>query len=134
MHEKNEGKNTGHNHVAGYGIHHDAVTEEVKVVDPPKPTLPPFDIIVDSMSGIDPRSLGKLMIELKGKVDLTIVHGDICVGDVADDIVAKLCKGLEVKQKALRGFDGDILPQYIGKKKLTRCQAGEKPEFAIMEE
>ena len=108
--------------------------QEVKVVEPPKPTLPPFDIIVDSMDGIDPRTLGKLMIELNGKVDLTIVHGDICVGDIAEDIVAKLCKGLGVKQKALRGFDGEVLPQYIGKKKLVKCQAGEKPEFVIMEE
>ena len=88
-----------------------------------------LDIIVDSMDGIDPRSFAKLTVELKNKVDLTVVHGDICVGDIAEDIVAKLCKGLGVKQKALRGFDGDILPQYIGKKKLTRCQAGEKPEF-----
>ena len=108
--------------------------QEVKVVEPPKPTLKPFDIIVDSMDGIDPRALGKLMIELNGKVDLTIVHGDICVGDIAEDIVAKLCKGLGVKQKALRGFDGEVLPQYIGKKKLVKCQAGKKPEFAIMEE
>lgn len=108
--------------------------QEVKVVEPPKPTLPPFDIIVDSMDGIDPRSFAKLTVELKNKVDLTVVHGDICVGDIAEDIVAKLCKGLGVKQKALRGFDGEVLPQYIGKKKLVKCQAGEKPEFAIMEE
>ena len=110
----------------------EVLKEPVKVVEPigePKPSLKPFDIIVDSMDGIDPRSLGKLMIELKGKVDLTIVHGEIGV----DDIVAKLCKGLEVRLNALRGFDGEILPQYIGKRKLVVCQAGQKPEFAIME-
>ena len=100
-----------------------------QVVEPPKPTLKPFDIIVDSMDRIDPRTLGKLMIELKDKLDLTIVHGEIGV----EDIVAKLCKGLEVKLNALRGFDGEILPQYIGKKKLVMCQPGQKPEFVMLE-
>lgn len=94
-----------------------------------KPTKQPFDIIVDSMDGIDPRALGKLMIELNDKVDLAIVHGDI----FTDDVVAKLCSGLGFKMKPLYDASGTVKSEYVGKRKLVKCQAGQKPEFAIME-
>ena len=97
--------------------------------NPPPPMLQPFDLIVDSLDNIDPRSLGKLMIALKDKMDLTMVHGEIGV----DDIVARLCKGLGVNLRSLRGFDNEILPQYIGKRKLVGCQAGQKPVFALLD-
>lgn len=94
-----------------------------------RPSKPKFEIVVDGMDNIDPRTLGKMMIELVDKVDLTIIHGEIGV----DDIVAKLCNGLGAKLNALKGFDGEVLPQHIGKKRLVKCQAGQKPEFSILE-
>lgn len=111
--------------------------QEVKVVEPPKPvaveeTKPaktPFEILVDGMDNIDPRALGKLMIELLDKVDLTIVHGDI----FTDDVVVKLCKGLGVNMKHLRDETGAVKPEYIGKRKLVGCQAGQKPAFDTMD-
>ena len=103
--------------------------EEVKVVEPPKPTKPPLELIVDSMDGIDPRTLGKLMIDLNEKVDLTIVHGDI----FTDDIVMKLCSGLGFKVKQFYDASGNIKPDYVGKRKLVGCQPGQKPEFAMVE-
>lgn len=109
------------------------VLEEKAVVAEPvpeaKPALQPFEIIVDSMDGIDPRSLGKLMLGLKDKVELTIIHGE----PDTDDIVVKLCKGLGFTIKPLRDEVGEVFSQYFGKKKLVRCQAGEKPVFAVME-
>lgn len=98
-------------------------------VEPPKPVLNPLDIIVDSMEGIDPRALGKLMIELNDKVDLTMVHGDI----FTDDVVVKLCSGLGFKLKQLYDASGTIKKEYVGKRKLVGCKAGQKPEFAVVE-
>lgn len=102
----------------------------IEVLEKPVAVLPSFELIVDSMDEIDPRTLGKLMVGLKSKVDLTMVHGEIGV----DDIVARLCKGLGVNLRSLRGFDNEILPQYIGKRKLVGCQAGQKPVFALLDE
>ena len=91
-----------------------------------KPSKPYFEIVVDDMDNIDPRALGKLMIELSDKIDLTIVHGD----ENTEDIVCKLCAGLGVAKKPLRCHeDGLIYDQHIGKNKLTICQAGQKPTF-----
>ena len=98
----------------------------VEVVEQPVlSTLPPLEIVIEDMTNIDPRSLGKLMIELKDKVDLTIVHGD----NSTNDIVTKLCDGLEVKRALAYGPDGKFNVAWMGKNKLTRCQPGEKPIF-----
>ena len=99
---------------------------EPKIELPPeKQTKPPFEIIVDSLENIDPRALGKLMIELNDKVELTIVHGDI----FADDVVVKLCSGLGFRLKQLYDASGILKREYAGKRKMTRCQAGERPVF-----
>ena len=101
-------------------------TPKVEVVEPPsRSTLPPLEIVVEDLSDIDPRSLGKLMIELKDKVDLTIVHGDA----TTDDIVVKLCTGLGVNRALAYGPDGKFNSAWTGKHKLTRCQPNEKPTF-----
>ena len=95
---------------------------------PPEPSLPPFEIIIMNLDEIDPRALGKLMIELMDKVDLTIVHGD----KDTQDIVVKLCAGLGVAWTPVQGPDNaPIFDKYVGKKVLTRCQAGEKPVFGV---
>ena len=111
-----------------------------KPVEPPTVVEPPKDIVakphlelvvLDSdMGNIDPRSLGKLMIALMDKVDLSIVHGN----QSTDDIVVKLCSGLGVAKVDLYGPDNaPIYDIHIGKKVLKRCQPNEKPEFSILE-
>ena len=103
-----------------------SVATEKPVQEVVKPTLPPYEIIIERLDEIDPRALGKLMIELMDKVDLTIVHGD----KNTQDIVVKLCAGLGVAWTPVRGPDNaPIFDRYVGKKVLTRCQAGEKPVF-----
>lgn len=93
--------------------------EEVATEQKPKLEL----VILDSdMDNIDPRSLGKLMIALMDKVDLTIVHGY----PSTDDIVVKLCAGLGVARVDLCGSI------HFGKKVLKRCQPNEKPVFSIL--
>ena len=88
--------------------------------------MPPFEIVIGNLDEIDPRALGKLMIELMDKVDLTIVHGD----KDTQDVVVKLCAGLGVAWTPVQGPDNaPIFDKYVGKKVLTRCQAGEKPVF-----
>ena len=96
-----------------------------------KPTKPQLELVVleSDMDNIDPRSLGKLMIALMDKVDLSIVHGN----PSTNDIVVKLCTGLGVAWTPVRGPDNaPIFDKYRGKKVLTRCQAGEKPVFGAV--
>ena len=103
-----------------------SVATEKPVQEVVKPTLPPFEIVIGKLDEIDPRALGKLMIELMDKVDLTIVHGD----KDTQDVVVKLCAGLGVAWTPVQGPDNaPIFDKYVGKKVLTRCQAGEKPVF-----
>jgi hypothetical protein len=99
---------------------------EVKENEPPKPK---YEIIVDSLDNIDPRAFAKLMLELKDKVDLSIVHGD----NSTDDVVVKLCNGLGFKLKELYNSDKKLYTEYVGKKKLVSCQPGQRPEFEYME-
>ena len=94
-------------------------------------TKPKFELVVleSDMDNIDPRSLGKLMIALMDKVDLSIVHGN----PSTDDIVVKLCSGLGVTRVDLCGIDNaSIYDIHFGKKVLKRCQPNEKPEFSIL--
>ena len=84
---------------------------------------------MDDISGIDPRTLGKLMIELKKKgVGVEIVHGDEWLYK-NPDVVYKLCEGLEVKLNKFKNLDGSIVEKYMGKNKLVRLQPGEKATF-----
>ena len=97
---------------------------------PPPPWLQPVDLIVDSLDNIDPRALGKLMIALKDKMDLTVVHGNAAT----DDVVVKLCNGLGFKLRQLYDASGKVFPEYVGRKVLVGCRDGQKPEFQKMEE
>ena len=98
--------------------------EEPKEEKPVEPQT--FDIVVDELDNIDPRSLGKLMIELKSKdIPLRIVHGKYDT----DDIVSRLCKGLEVPIWPLRDASGFVMKVNSGKRKLDCCKPGEKPVF-----
>ena len=101
--------------------------EEVATAQKPKLEL----VVLESdMDNIDPRSLGKLLIALMDKVDLSVVHGD----PSTDDIVCKLCAGLGVARVDLCGpNNAPIYDKHVGKKVLKRCQPNEKPEFSILE-
>ena len=101
---------------------------EEKVGESTKPKLE-LVVLESDMGNIDPRSLGKLMIALMDKVDLSIVHGN----PSTDDIVVKLCSGLGVTRVDLCGTDNaSIYDIHFGKKVLKRCQPNEKPEFSIL--
>ena len=104
-----------------------ATTKPIEEVT--KPSKPPFELIVGQMSDIDPRALGKLMLELNDKVDLTVVHGDL----FTDDVVVKLCSGLGFKLERLYDEGGHVYSKYVGKRKIVSCHAGEKPQFSIVE-
>jgi hypothetical protein len=81
------------------------------------------------MEGIDPRALGKLMLELNDKVELTVVHGDL----FTDDVVVKLCQGLGLRLERLYDEGGQVYSRYVGKRKIVSCHAGEKPQFSVVE-
>ena len=106
-----------------------AIATEKPIEEVAKKPLPPYEIVIEKLDEIDPRTLGKLMIGLMDKVDLTIVHGD----KDTQDIVVKLCAGLGVAWKPEKGPDNaPIFPAHVGKKVLTRCQPGEKPVFGAV--
>ena len=99
------------------------------IAKPAEPTgKPSFELIVDKMDGIDPRALGKLMLELNDKVDLTVVHGDL----FTDDVVVKLCSGLGFKLERLYDEGGQVYSRHVGKRMIVSCHAGEKPQFSIV--
>ena len=80
-----------------------------------------FDLAVDGMEGIDPRTLGKMMIEFTTKgVPLRILHGQF--GE--EDIVVKLCEGLSVPWMPLRDASGFVMPKHKGKPKLAGFRDG----------
>ena len=109
-----------------------ANVESKPVVETAKPSKPKLELVVleSDMDNIDPRSLGKLMLALMDKVDLSIVHGD----PNTDDIVVKLCSGLGVARVELCGpNNAPIYDKHVGKKVLKRCQPNEKPVFSILE-
>lgn len=98
-------------------------------IEPPKPRE--YELIVDELNdNIDPRTLGRLMMELKSKlpIPLIVVHGD----NGCDDIIARLCGGLEISLRMLYN-GGVMIGTYFGKNKLVRCQPSSKPEFAKIE-
>ena len=97
-------------------------------VEEVKPTKPKLDFIVDAMGNIDPRALGKLMIALKERSELTIVHGN----DGCEDIVKRLCDGLGCKLTPLYDGNGTMMTKWCGRKKLVKCQPEQKPEFEII--
>lgn len=125
--------------VEGQELHITSIWKDESSAPTPKPTLvepqknieeaaaaqkPKLELVIldSDMDNIDPRSLGKLMIALMDKVDLTIVHGY----PSTDDIVVKLCAGLGVARVDLCGSI------HFGKKVLKRCQPNEKPVFSIL--
>lgn len=84
-----------------------------------------FDLAVDGIEGIDPRTLGKMMIEFTTKgVPLRILHGQF--GE--EDIVVKLCEGLSVPWMPLRDASGFVMPKHKGKPKLAGFRDG-SPTF-----
>ena len=98
----------------------------------PRPKVtPPKDIVwvVDEINDIDPRTFGRLIMELKSKlpIPLTIVHGD----EGCDDIICKLCRALDINMKKLYN-GGVMIEEYVGKKKLVKCKPNSKTEFEIL--
>ena len=99
-------------------------SESTSVVEPQNPKE--YELIIDELEQIDPRTFGRLMIEMKSKlpIPLVIVHGD----EGCDDIIAKLCGGLDIQMRKLYN-GGVMIGTYSGKNKLVKCQPSSKPEF-----
>lgn len=88
-----------------------------------------IELIIDELDGIDPKTIGKMMFELKAR-NVIIVHGN----STTDDILVKLCRGLDIPTTTLYNDNGEIKPIYRGKNKLVRCQPNEKPSFKVIEQ
>ena len=99
-------------------------SESTSAVEPQNPKE--YELIIDELEQIDPRTFGRLMIEMKSKlpIPLVIVHGD----EGCDDIIAKLCGGLDIQMRKLYN-GGVMIGTYSGKNKLVKCQPSSKPEF-----
>lgn len=99
-------------------------SEPTSAVEPQNPKE--YELIIDELEQIDPRTFGRLMIEMKSKlpIPLVIVHGD----EGCDDIIAKLCGGLDIQMRKLYN-GGVMIGTYSGKNKLVKCQPSSKPEF-----
>ena len=102
----------------------DPMVEEVKNTPiSPHPTT--FELIVDKMDEIDPKSFAQMIVELKKqKPSLELVHGD---GNTVD-IVTMLGQRLGISVKPLYS-NGALIDNYRGKNYLELYKPGEKPVF-----
>ena len=112
-------------------------TKKVDVIDDievnPKYEQPPIkdtkELIIDDFSDIDLKSLAVLIVELKKKVDVGVVHGQYG----SNDIVNVLSSRLGIECIPLRDGSNNIIETYCGKNKIASFKSNEKPVFEIID-
>lgn len=104
----------------------DPLLEEVKVVQPPPPPPPEVkELIIDDYSDIDLKSLAILLVGLKQKAEVRIVHGQYG----SNDIVNVLSSRVGIECRPLRDGSNNIIESYCGKAKIVSFKPNEKPVF-----
>ena len=111
-------------------------TKKADVIDEmevnPKYEQPPIkdtkELIIDDFSDIDLKSLAVLIVELKKKVDVRIVHGQYG----SNDIVNVLSSRLGIECIPLRDGSNNIIETYCGKNKIASFKSNEKPLFEMI--
>ena len=111
-------------------------TKKADVIDKievnPKYEQPPIkdtkELIIDDFSDIDLKSLAVLIVELKKKVDVRVVHGQYG----SNDIVNVLSSRLGIECIPLRDFSNNIIETYCGKNKIVSLKPNEKPVFEMI--
>ena len=106
-------------------------TKKADVIDEmevnPKYEQPPIkdtkELIIDDFSDIDLKSLAVLIVELKKKVDVRVVHGQYG----SNDIVNVLSSRLGIECIPLRDGSNNIIETYCGKNKIAPFKSNEKP-------
>ena len=86
------------------------------------------ELIIDDFSDIDLKSLAVLIVELKKKVDVRIVHGQYG----SNDIVNVLSSRLGIECIPLRDCSNNIIETYCGKNKIVSLKPNEKPVFEMI--
>lgn len=86
------------------------------------------ELIIDDFSDIDLKSLAVLIVELKKKVDVRIVHGQYG----SNDIVNILSSRLGIECIPLRDGSNNIIETYCGKNKIASFKSNEKPVFEMI--
>ena len=112
-------------------------TKKADVIDKievnPKYEQPPIkdtkELIIDDFSDIDLKSLAVLIVELKKKVDVRVVHGQYG----SNDIVNVLSSRLGIECIPLRDGSNNIIETYCGKNKIASFKSNEKPVFEIID-
>ena len=111
-------------------------TKKADVIDEmevnPKYEQPPIkdtkELIIDDFSDIDLKSFAVLIVELKKKVDVRIVHGQYG----SNDIVNVLSSRLGIECIPLRDGSNNIIETYCGKNKIVSLKQNEKPVFEMI--
>ena len=111
-------------------------TKKADVIDKievnPKYEQPPIkdakELIIDDFSDIDLKSLAVIIVELKKKVDVRIVHGQFG----SNDIVNVLSSRLGIECIPLRDGSNNIIETYCGKNKIASFKSNEKPVFEMI--
>ena len=86
------------------------------------------ELIIDDFSDIDLKSLALLIVELKKKVDVRVVHGQYG----SNDIVNVLSSRLGIECIPLRDGSNNIIETYCGKNKIVSLKQNEKPVFEMI--
>ena len=91
-------------------------------------TKPHKELVIDSLTNIDMKEMRKMLVELKQKNYITIVHGKVKEKSAINDLCCELGIRTELLYNTKKGVDR-ITRRHFGKKKLVSLKPGHKPVY-----
>ena len=91
-------------------------------------TKPHTELIVDSLSGIDMKEMRKMLVELKRKNYITVIHSRVRETTALNELCLKL--GIRTELLYLNKHGKSVLnAKHIGERKLVSLKPGHKPVY-----
>ena len=91
-------------------------------------TKPHEELVLDSLTNIDMKEMRKMLVELKQRNFITIVHGKIKHKTAINDLCCELGIRTELLYTTTKGVS-HIPKRHIGKRKMVSLRPGHKPVY-----
>ena len=91
-------------------------------------TKPHEELVLDSLTNIDMKEMRKMLVELKQRNFITIVHGKIKNKTAINDLCCELGIRTELLYTTTKGVS-HIPKRHIGKRKMVSLRPGHKPVY-----
>ena len=91
-------------------------------------TKPHTEIVIDSLTNIDMKEMRKMLLELKQKNYITVVHGKVKHKTAINDICCELGIRTELLYNTQKGIDR-IPRRHLGKRKIISLKPGHRPIY-----